>query len=79
MSTQKQKILSKEQELQEKYINNPNACPFCGSDSISGEAGEFDNNIAYRDVTCTACGRTWTEGFVLDQVTFDVEDIIAEL
>jgi hypothetical protein len=66
------------EEIQKKYKDNPNACPFCGSEDISG--GHFDahDDAVYRDVQCQnpECTMTWTEFFTLTNIdnAFKVEE-----
>jgi len=72
MSKKKQK---KADELQEKYLKDPNHCPFCGYDGISADHIEADDTKAWRDVECPQCGKSWTEGFELYCVTFDEDDL----
>lgn len=55
--------------LKEYLDNNANLCPYCDSDEISGEEGEFESTVGYRNVSCRDCGRSWTEEFSLTGVT----------
>ena len=59
----KKKKLTKEQ--QEEYIKNPNTCPYCGSEELSGGTFEQDDDYGWRDVFCTACSRSWQDLFTL--------------
>jgi len=55
-------------EHEQKYKDNPNACPFCESTRINGHGIDTHNvngNIAYRDISCQEpdCKIEWTERF----------------
>lgn len=62
-------------KLTQKYLDNPNECPFCGSSEISAGHGDFDSDFATRDVECYCCGKIWTEEFKMSGVTFDESDL----
>ena len=73
--TEKQEIKAKEQRLALKYLDNWDLCPFC--DSIEITAGHIDTNLnmAFCDVKCLNCGKTWTEEYKLTWVLFDEDDL----
>lgn len=54
---------------EEKYLKNPNACPYCNSENITAGHITAEDSTAYRDVKCTACNTTWTEEFTLTGIT----------
>jgi len=59
----KKKKLTKKQQAE--YIKNPNTCPYCGSEELSGGACEQDDNYGWRDVSCDTCNRRWQDLFTL--------------
>ncbi len=64
-------------ETQEKYLSNPNACPFCGSEDISGSPYfEAEYDIVRRSVQCENpnCGLSWTEHFKLSHIDCDEDE-----
>lgn len=54
-----------------RYLANPNLCPYCESEDISGELFESTDNQTWRRVTCDSCGKMWQEIFTLT----DIEEI----
>lgn len=62
-------------ELTQKYLKNSNECPFCGSSEISANHGDFEWDMATRDVQCQCCGKIWTEVYKMYDVTFDERDL----
>ncbi len=61
-------MITPEQNAQ--YLNDPESCPHCESDSI--RAGEFEqtsHNTVFRPVTCNACNKEWEENFILTNIT----------
>jgi len=58
------------EEVQQKYKDNPNVCPFCGSDAIWGGRPDASDDTIYRDVRCLNpnCKMTWTEYFSLTHI-----------
>ena len=56
-------------EQQEKYLINPDKCPFCGHINIM--AIEFDfagSNEAHRTIECQNCPEVWREVFELSYI-----------
>lgn len=45
-----------------KYLKDPNQCPYCSSEEISYTSSHNDD---YRDVHCYTCGKNWIEVFQL--------------
>jgi hypothetical protein len=44
-------------------------CPFCGSDSLCGEAFDMQDNIMVsQNVFCSECGKSWTDEYILFNV-----------
>lgn len=55
-------------KIQEKYQEDPNHCPFCGSDDITADQFEAEDRSAWRTVECNDCGKEWREVFVLELI-----------
>ena len=64
-----------EEELNRKYLNDPDACPFCGSTHITADHADFGYDVAFRDVRCNDCEKVWTEEFKLTGITIDERDL----
>ena len=58
--------LTKEQI--ESYNNNPNHCPYCGSENIVGHSIEVDWKGAWQAVSCEDCGKDWNDTFVFNGI-----------
>lgn len=41
-------------------------CPFCRSESITGQEVVIDNGAAYQEVVCADCDKSWTDTYTLD-------------
>jgi transcriptional regulator NrdR family protein len=54
-----------------KYLNNPNSCPYCGSEEVQGGRFEPSDNKAWRNVRCLSCEKRWTEEFTITKITED--------
>lgn len=59
---------------QEKYLKNPDQCPFCDSHEIEAGWANFEHIYAYRKVKCNDCGKVWTEKFKMVSVDFENDD-----
>lgn len=47
-------------------------CPFCGEDyDLQHGVPEMELQEAWQQITCNACGAKWTEGYVLNCVSFE--------
>ena len=60
------------EEQQARYLEcGGTHCPFCGDDGTNLEGGSFqcDAGIAWQDMTCNACGSSWTDRYTLTHVT----------
>ncbi len=55
------------------YLKDPNSCPYCGSDEITGGEFEPETFHVYRDVQCRICNQVWTEVFELTNITLEDE------
>jgi transcription elongation factor Elf1 len=56
-----------------KYLKDPNQCPYCNSKEIS-YTGEDDAN--FKDVHCKNCKKNWLEVFQLIKIEEVDEDTI---
>lgn len=65
-------------DITQKYLGNPNECPFCGSSEITGDDPEWEFDTATRKIECYHCGKKWVEKFKMYDVDFDESDL-AEL
>ena len=54
-------------EIQEKYLKNSGACPFCGSESLEGEERDYGTDELYQRIHCYSCGKTWDDVYVLSR------------
>lgn len=65
-------------EIQEKYLEDPNTCPFCDGDRISTEEfNSYSSSTAFRIVNCDHCGAEWEENYTLTSISSQ-EEIPAE-
>jgi len=65
-------------ELERKYLESPNTCPFCGSTDIEADHGEFDHDLGFRNIECNGCNKNWVEEFKMSSVTFNADDMTEE-
>ena len=47
------------------YLQASHLCPYCHSNDISGGPLERNDDHVYQDITCHACGRSWTDEYTL--------------
>jgi len=54
----------------EKYLENPDHCPFCGSDAIEGNGIEiiFDKE-AIQEMSCIECEASWNDVYKLSHIS----------
>ncbi len=52
-------------KTQEEYLQDPTACPFCGSTSIDGADVTVDGGSANQHVECMDCRREWRDVYSL--------------
>lgn len=64
-------------EAQKKaYVDDPNNCPYCGSEDI--EAGTIQSDdIINCDITCLACGKIWAEEYKVSKI-YDTDELYPE-
>jgi formate dehydrogenase maturation protein FdhE len=55
-------------EQKQKYLKDPDHCPLCGSDNLSGEDIDASGLEAWRDIVCHGCGGHWHEVFTMTSV-----------
>lgn len=53
------------------YLRSGGSCPYCRSESITGESVDIEGKHASQEVTCQECFRTWRDIYRLA----GVEDI----
>ncbi len=53
------------------YLRRGASCPYCRSESITGESVDIEGRHASQEVGCQECGRTWRDIYRLA----DVEEI----
>jgi hypothetical protein len=42
-----------------------NRCPFCGSNDIEGSETNIDDGVAWQEVGCYACDKSWSDIYKL--------------
>jgi len=58
--------------MRKKYIKGAaQKCPYCNSNELEADSMETDCTGAWREVSCTSCGKKWNEVFTLT----DIEEI----
>jgi hypothetical protein len=58
--------------MKKKYVVGAgNNCPFYGSEELSGSRFHSDGTSAWRNITCSDCGKEWRDVYTL----VDVEEI----
>lgn len=40
-------------------------CPYCESDLLEGGAVEIEGGLAFQEIFCLSCGKTWTDKYKL--------------
>jgi len=59
----------------EKYLKNPDLCPFCGSEDITAGHVDCIDIKAWRNVRCISCKEEWVEEFTITNVKVNTEDL----
>ena len=49
----------------EQYLKNPNVCPVCQSQEITGGETNVDSDSAWQEVSCNLCHATWNDVYKL--------------
>ena len=53
-------------ELTEKVLADPNSCPYCEGEISASEVDlGGDGASLFRNITCSDCGKEWTETYKL--------------
>lgn len=63
--------LTMEQARKYLLVRDGGECPYCGSNSITGDRPDMESGRIYQRVKCGTCGRSWTDGYTLDSVADD--------
>ncbi len=50
------------------YLRHGGGCPYCRSESVTGESVDIDGNAVSQEVSCQDCGRTWRDIYRLADV-----------
>jgi len=58
-------------KIKEKYFNDIERCPFCGSSKLTGDGFDAGDNQVWREIDCDDCNESWREIFTLT----DIEEI----
>lgn len=55
-------------EQKQKYLNNPNFCPYCESQNFDRLDTDSDSSALWYYWVCDTCQGSWTEEYVLTNV-----------
>ena len=55
-------------EQKQKYLENPEVCPFCGKEYLTGRHFNGSYNQAWREIECDSCGKEWMELFTMTDI-----------
>lgn len=58
----------------EKYLENSNACPFCGSENIEGTIIDY----LEAEIVCCSCGKSWLEIHKIEGILLDHDPELEE-
>jgi len=62
------------EEKKQEYLQDPNHCPFCGSENIRADNFEDEGlSVGFRPVFCRDCDKQWDEVWHL--VAIDSDDM----
>ena len=50
------------------YLRRGSCCPYCRSESITGESVDIEGRQASQEVDCQECGRRWHDVYRLADV-----------
>ncbi|HCE42884.1 MAG TPA: hypothetical protein DET40_05000 [Lentisphaeria bacterium] len=59
-------------EKKRSYLRHGGKCPYCGSESITGESVDIEGTGASQEVSCKECGRSWRDVYRL----VNVEEVV---
>lgn len=61
-------------KLRIKYLKDKGMlCPYCDSNDLTTGNSDFSHNAVTQDVKCLACNKSWTDTYILYDVTFEDE------
>lgn len=52
----------------EEYLKEPDNCPFCDSENITGDDTDFGGINAWRKIKCNSCLKEWREEFTITYI-----------
>jgi predicted Zn-ribbon and HTH transcriptional regulator len=55
-------------EQHKAYLENPNKCPYCGSEDISAGEMNADGDSIWVAVKCNGCKKEWSDIYVLTDI-----------
>lgn len=53
----------------EEHLENPDVCPFCGSEEIQANDEFYEYKAITQVVTCMDCEKSWNEHYTLTSFT----------
>lgn len=59
--------------IQEYRAHGGTHCPYCGSEDITGGSVQIGAASAWQPITCSACGRKWTD--VYNLIAFEPDEV----
>ena len=51
-----------------EYLKDPDKCPFCDSENITGGDTDFSCINAWRNIKCNSCLKEWIEEFTITNI-----------
>ena len=69
-------MLQPKDRLTEKYLKNPDLCPYCNSNNITGGETNWSGIFSWRNVLCKSCNKQWQEESAITKIIsiFDKEE-----
>lgn len=58
-------------EQKQKYLANPTACPYCGSEHIDAGKYDFEGTQVWSQIKCRNCREEWRDVYKLN----DIEEV----
>lgn len=56
------------EQQKKEYLSDPDKCPYCKSEDITGDFPDFGESYAMRNVECNSCNKKWTDYYELTDV-----------
>jgi transposase-like protein len=50
------------------YMNDPNHCPHCECEDVTGGPFQSDSKTAWQSVTCNNCNESWNDIYTLTDI-----------